>query len=59
MPLSCDKCGVVHCGYVNPSNTYYTYGCPMAESVSFKDLGFVRSLDGGYAGHCQAIAAKG
>ena len=30
----------------------------MAEFVSFKDLGFVRSHDGGYAGYCQAVAAK-
>ena len=52
MPLSCDKCGVMHCGYANPSDIYYIHGCLMAEFVSFKDLGFVRPHDGGYASHC-------
>ena len=58
MPLSCDKCGVMHCGYANPNDAHYIHGCPMAEFASFKNLGFVRSQDGGYVGHCQAVAAK-
>ena len=58
MPFSCDKYGVTHCGCANPDNTYCVYECPMAEIVSFKDISFVRSHDGGYAGHCQTVAVK-
>jgi hypothetical protein len=59
MPLSVEKCLVLHCGSSNPR---YDYQCgssnlPVVESLT--DLGITRSCDGTYSEHVSSVVQKG
>ena len=56
MPLTIEKCGVMHCGSSQPRFTYFIQNRSM--TVFEFDLGLVRTTGSMYEGHCQAAAAK-
>lgn len=58
MPLSTDKCTVLHCGRSQPFNAYFIQSSQMTRVDEMKDLGVVRSSSGHYVGHCQAVVSK-
>ena len=58
MPLSTDKCAVMHCGHQQPLHMYYIHGLPLAIVDSFQDLGVRRTACATYNGHCAQLAAK-
>ncbi len=58
MPLSLDKCVVMHCGSDETRHTYNIRGTPMPVVRSFTDLGVERPCDGRYSVQCQAVYAK-
>ena len=58
MPLSEEKCGVMHCGNSQPNYTNNNIrGKPMTIFDSFKDSGVLRSIDR-YEGQCHAASVK-
>jgi hypothetical protein len=59
MPLSVEKCGVLHCGQNQPRHSYCILGSNMVEISAFKDLGIIRSARGHYEGQCLAATARG
>ena len=58
MPLSIEKCGVLHCEPHQPRNFYLLCGYVLPTVDTFVDLGVVRTSDGGYVSHCQMVASK-
>ena len=58
MPLTFEKCGVMHCGVKQPNYTYSIHDCSMIVFEFFKDLGIMRSSNGLHNGQCQAAATK-
>jgi hypothetical protein len=58
MPLSTDKCSVLHCGPHQPLNNYFIKSHQMASVDQLKDLGVTRSSSGYYVGHCEAVVSK-
>lgn len=58
MPLSIEKCLVMHCGRSQPNFAYNMHGSTINCAVAVKDLGVLRSSNFGYEGHYQAVAAK-
>ena len=58
MPLSLDKCGVMHCGSLQPNNDYVIYGTTMSLLDSFKDLGVMRSANCLFVDQYSATAVK-
>lgn len=58
MPLSIDKCAVLHCGSKQQNSQYLLNGVIINSVNSFKDLGILRTTDGTYSEHCKAVAAK-
>jgi ribonucleases P/MRP protein subunit RPP40 len=58
MPLSFEKCGVLHCGKSNPQLPYYIEDRRMLNVNQFKDLGVIRELDAFYSHHVNGLAAK-
>ena len=58
MPLSIDKCGVMHCGHNQPNHVYYIHGSIIQSIDQFKDLGVIRSQDASYSGHCESVVNK-
>jgi hypothetical protein len=59
MPLSIDKCQVVHCGTSNPRHNYQCGGSSLPATASFVDLGVTRSCDGTYHDHVTSVVQKG
>ena len=57
MPLSEEKCGVMHCSNNQPNYTYNICRKPMMMFDSFKDLGVLHSI-GGYEGQCHVASIK-
>ena len=58
MPLSLDKCGVMHGGSHLPNNDYDIRGNTISELDSFKDLGVMRSASGLHFDQCSATAVE-
>jgi hypothetical protein len=58
MPLSVDKCGVLHYGNNQPNHSYHLNGHVMPTVTSFRDLGVVRSNTAAYSEQCQALRLK-
>ena len=59
MPLSLDKCDVLHCGDQQVPNDYIINGKPLISVTSFNDLGIIRSSsDARYEGQCEAVYSK-
>ena len=59
MPLSIEKCLVLHCGLNNPQYQYQCGGGVLPATDSLADLGIIRSADGTYSEHISAVAQKG
>jgi hypothetical protein len=57
MPLSEEKCGVMHCGNNQPNYAYNIRGKIMTVYDSFTDLGVLRTNDG-YESYCHAVSVK-
>ena len=58
MPLSLDKCSVMHCGLHQPLHNYVLNSCVMKTVDTLPDLGVTRTSDDGYSGHCEAVFRK-
>ena len=58
MPLTFEKCGVMHCGVKQPNYTCSIHDCSMTVFEFFKDLGIMKSSNGLHNGQCQAAATK-
>jgi hypothetical protein len=58
MPLSVDKCGVLHNGNNQPNHSYHLNRHVMPTLNSFRDLGVVRSNTAAYSEQCQALRLK-
>jgi len=58
MPLSIEKCGVLHCGKNQPFHQYNLGGQPLPIVDELTDLGVVRTADSTCTRQCQAVAAK-
>jgi hypothetical protein len=52
MPLSVDKCGVLHYGNNQLNHSYHLNGHVMPTVTSFRDLGVVRSNTATYSEQC-------
>lgn len=59
MPLSVDKCFVLHCGASNPRHPYHCGHSALPEADSITELGVIRSSDGTFTDHISAIAKRG
>ena len=59
MPLSVDKCTVLHCGAANPNLHYDLHNLQMPSTTQFKDLGVTRSQLKPYKDHVSLVAADG
>jgi hypothetical protein len=57
MPLSLDKCNVMHCGKDNPRTVYTLENQPMTCVAQFKDLGVLRIPDSTYSDHVHSVVA--
>ena len=59
MPLSLDKCGILHCGNQQAPNDYIINGKPLISVTSCNDLGIIRSsLDARYGEQCKAVYSQ-
>ena len=58
VPLSLEKCSVLHCGPHQPSHVYYIKSTQIDNIDSIKDLGVKRSSDSTYSANCNHIIAK-
>ena len=58
MPLSIEKCLMLHCGRKNPNVGYTCNGCPVPVSDKIKDLGVMRAAVNGYDCHPGYIITK-
>ena len=58
MPLTIEKCAVLHGGRKQPRHEYVLQGRSLASVDSFKDLGLVRTSDSSYTTHCETAAAS-
>ena len=58
MPLSFDKCGVMHGGSHLPNNDYDIRDNTISELDSFKDLSVMRSANGLHFDQCSATAVE-
>ena len=59
MPLTFEKCGVMHCGVKQPNYTYSIHDRSMTVFESCKDLAIMRSSSNGlHNGQCQDAATK-
>ena len=58
MPLSTEKCAVLHCSLKQPNYTYVLGDHVLKTVDSFVDLGVTRTSDSGHSSQCSAIAAK-
>ena len=59
MPLSIEKCLVLHCGSNNPQYQYQCGSGVLSATDSAADLGITRSADGTYSEHISTVAQKG
>jgi ribonuclease P/MRP protein subunit RPP40 len=57
MPLSLDKCNVMHCGKDNPRMMYILGDQPVTCVAQFKDLGVLRIPDSTYSDHVRSVVA--
>ena len=51
MPLSIEKCAVMHCGKNQLLHSYVIKGKPIMRVDSFKDLGLIRTFNSSYSTH--------
>ena len=58
MPLSTEKCAVLHCGLKQPNYAYVLGDQALKIVDSFVDLGVTRTCDSDYSSQCSAMAAK-
>ena len=58
LPLSLDKCCVLHYGYHNPRQEYTIGGCNIRSVYECADLGVLRSDDFSYTSHVYQLAIK-
>ena len=58
MPLSIEKCAVMHCGKNQWLHSYMIKGKSLMCVDSFKDLGLVRTSNSNYSTHCEMTAAR-
>ena len=58
LPLSLDKCCVLHYGYYNPRQEYTIGGCNIRSVYECADLGVLRSDDFSYTSHVYQLAIK-
>ena len=58
MPLSLEKCIVLHCGSNQPFNAYTIDDRPMASINLFKDLSVIHCADNSHTELCKAVYAK-
>ena len=58
MPLSLEKCAVLHCGSNNPHRDNYCHGQQLSSISQFKNLGVLRSSDVIYAAHPRTVVTK-
>ena len=58
MPLTFEKCGVMHCGVKQPNYTNSIHDRSMTVFESFKDFGIMRSSNGLHDGQCQTAGTK-
>ena len=58
MPLSIEKCAVMHCGKNQRLHSYVIKGKPLMCIDSFKDLGLVHTSNSSYSTHCEMTAAR-
>jgi hypothetical protein len=58
MPLSLEKCAVLHCGPKQLNFVYVLNEGTMKCVSTLLDLGVLRSSGGGYSDHCRAVASK-
>lgn len=59
MPLSIDKCLVLHCGMYNPRHSYSLGHQSLPASTQFKDLGVLRCTSSRYNEHIAHLSASG
>jgi hypothetical protein len=59
MPLSVEKCSVLHCGTINPNRQYFLSNTPLPSVSQLKDLGVLRSQLRPYGDHIARVAADG
>jgi ribonucleases P/MRP protein subunit RPP40 len=59
MPLSLEKCSVLHRGRNNPCHVYSLCGQPMMPGEVFVDLGITRSNDCAYSQHITSVITRG
>ena len=59
MPLSLDKCIVLHCGKSNPHHRYQCCNSFLPVATSFRDLSVIRSSDDTYTEHISKVAQRG
>ncbi len=58
MPLTIEKCAVLHCGHGQQNFDYKIRDVLIPVVSNLVDLGLQRSSNGGYEGHCDIIASK-
>ena len=58
MPLSLDKCSVMHCGIHQPLHNYVLNNCVMKAVGTLPDFGVKCTSDGGYFDYCEIILRK-
>ena len=58
MPLSIEKCTVLHCGSHQPNNDYAIHNVVMKRVDVLSDLGVIRSCNGTFIEHCRNAGAK-
>ena len=56
--LSIEKCFVVYCGHHQPKREYYINSLRLKCMDSVRDLGLMRTYDGAYSDHCNAVISK-
>ena len=59
MPLSFEKCSVLHCGLHNPKCHYSLLGQQLSERDTMLDLGVTRSANCDYQQHHPSLVARG
>ena len=58
MPLSTEKCAVLHCGLKQPNYAYVLGDQALKTEDSFVDLDVTKTCDSGHSSQCSAMAAK-
>ena len=58
MPLSIEKCLLMHCGLHNPRRSYNLGGIPLHVADTVADLGIARTVAEGYSHHIKDVVMK-